>query len=329
MYNFIQNHSDKFSKYNPNIIIIAFTIIVVVFSVPIVYIVAFLVNEEYTNFLFGLSIAVPILQAPPTISMILKSSKHLKHFKEELDLEIEKNKKKDLLLFEQARFALMGEMMANISHQWKQPLNTINLALISSRFSTNDKVTIEKNYDIIESNVNYLATTVDDFLSFFDKRTSEDIRNLEDIVKEIKSIIQIQMDNQTIKLDISIENSLGYIKILSSISQVILNFLSNAKDAIEANNENKEINLRFIPTKDFLKIICCDNGCGIDKEIESRIFDPYFTTKDKTQGTGIGLYMSKQIIDKIFDGEVRVDTSSGTCFYLEIPYSDKCILEMR
>ena len=119
----------------PTTIISVFTTSVLVGSIPTVYIFALLFGEPYTLFFFILSVALPLILTPPTIFVLLKISKYLKHFKEQLDEEIEKNKRNDLLLFEQARFALMGEMMANISHQWKQPLNTMGLAIVSVRTS--------------------------------------------------------------------------------------------------------------------------------------------------------------------------------------------------
>jgi len=323
----IEKYSLKLSTSNPNYVVSIATFVVVTSSVPLVYFLSMLFGAEYTSTIFVLSILSPLLMVPPTIIIIVKLSKHLKHFQDELGKEIEVNKKKDIMLFEQERFALMGEMMANISHQWKQPLNTINLAILSSKFSDNKASELEKNFDIIESNVCYLASTIDDFMSFFDKKTNKEIRPLDEIITEIKSIIQAQMDTLKIKFNIKIENEFGNIKLLSSISQVILNLLGNAKDASTESNQEKEICLKFTALKKSLRISCCDNGEGIPYEIKDKIFNPYFTTKHKTQGTGIGLYMSKQIINKIFEGDIKIDISKGTCFIVDIPYSEKCILE--
>ena len=235
--------------------------------------------------------------------------------------EIQKSKKKDIMLFKQARFVLMGEMMANISHQWKQPLNTINLAILSYKVSGRDEILLENNFDIIETNVDYLASTINDFMSFFDKRTNTEIRTLEEIIGEIRSIIQAQIDSFEIKLNIDIENELGNIKIASSISQVILNLLANAKDAAIESQHNKEINLKFTASEKSFKVVCCDNGSGIDESIITKIFDPYFSTKGKN-GTGLGLYMSQMIMQKQFETKIEVETSSsGSTFIVEIPRS--------
>jgi len=273
-----------------------------------------------------MSIVAPGLMVPPTIIIIIKLSKHLKYFKDELEKELKANKKKDILLFEQARFVLMGEMMANISHQWKQPLNTINLSIVNAKMSKEDD--LQKYFDIVEDNVNYLSSTIDDFMSFFDKRTHTEIRSLEEIIKEIKSIAQIKIDNLGIELDIRLENMSENVQVVSSISQVILNLLSNATDAFSDEIERKKITLKFVSTEDALEIICCDNGKGVNFKVKEKIFDPYFTTKHKSQGTGIGLYMSKEIVQKVFGGSIKL-SPVPTCFYVNIPYSDKCILQKR
>jgi len=238
--------------------------------------------------------------------------------------------KYDDILIKQSRFILMGEMMANISHQWKQPLNTINLVVLSARTSDPSKEELEKYFDIIEKNVNFLASTITDFTSFLEENTCVNPKNIIDIIKEIKNIIDIQMIKNNIKLDIEIDANCKRYLLSSSISQVILNLLNNAKDAFARNAKDKKIKLKFIGKKEHLKIICCDNGEGIKDNIKDNIFDPYFTTKNKDSGTGIGLYMSKQIIKKIFGGKIEVDSVKGeTCLKITIPFSQNCYKEKR
>jgi signal transduction histidine kinase len=223
----------------------------------------------------------------------------------------------------------MGEMLANISHQWKQPLNTINLAVINARMQLTDTQKREKNYDIIEENINYLASTINDFMSYFDKRTHADIRDLEDIISEIKSIASQSIQRSGAELFIGIDNrETKKIKIASSISQILLNLINNAKDALSDVEGEKKIKVTFLVTKDKLIISCCDNGSGIDDAIKEQIFNPYFTTKVQSQGTGIGLYMSRQITDKFFNGEITVEDLDGkTCFKVLIPFAENCYIE--
>ena len=309
--------------------VIAVTTAIVVFvSVPLVYSISLLFEKEFTQFLLIVSVALPLIITPIILIIVAELSKHLEYYKKNLEDEIAKNKKKDLMMFEQARFVLMGEMMANISHQWKQPLNTMGLAIISARFEEHTKDQLEKKFDILEDNISYLSTTIDDFMSFFDKRTPDEYKTLNSIIHEIKSIIGAQIDNKGINLTFDIDDKLKTIEMKTAISQVLLNLLNNAKDAIDNKAKPKNITLQFTASKKGLEISCCDSGSGINPKIADKVFDPYFTTKEKKQGTGIGLYMSKEIISKIFDGTIRLEThTKDTCFVLNIPCSKNCILE--
>ncbi|MCD6172579.1 MAG: HAMP domain-containing histidine kinase [Sulfurimonas sp.] len=325
---------NRLSSYSPIFIIFISTMAVVISSIPLVYTLTTLFGAEYTKVIFVMSIVTPFLMVPPTIAIIINLSKHLKYFQDELDKEIEKNKKKDIILHEQTRFALMGEMMANISHQWKQPLNTIGLAVVKAR--TSDKKDLDGCFDIVEDNVRHLSSTINDFISFFDKRTHSEVRDINDIVREIKSIIDMQMLSKNIDMKIDMDKSCPNILVSSSISQVVLNLLNNSKDAFSNENEDKKIVLKFICDKQNLQILCCDNGVGINKDVSQKIFNPYFTTKYKQQGVGIGLYMSKEIINKIFNGKLELVEKDEfidefkdmtTCFSISLPCSENCILK--
>jgi signal transduction histidine kinase len=293
---------------------------------------AYLFEEEYTNFLLLASVLLPMILAPVTVYIFVQLVKHLSSVQKYLKDEIEKNRKKDILLFEQSRFVLMREMMANISHQWKQPLNTINLAVISARTSDTDVKNMGIYFDIIEDNVRYLADTIDVFMPYFDKKGSLDLKKIGDILKEIDSILSWQM--QINNINFIVENECEGLKLNASITQVLLNFLSNSKDALVSGGiENREILLKISPKDETIEISCCDNGLGIKPEIKENIFDAYFTTKEKSKGTGIGLYMSKEIIEKVFDGAIDVysigeldDLKYNTCFVLNIPFSDNCLI---
>ena len=317
------------SSSRPKKLVLLATFFVLVSSIPLVYLSTLLFSVEYTAFLLMLSIALPLLLTPVTIAILIKITKNLSYFKESLEEEIEKNKAKDIMLFEQARFVLMGEVIQNLSHQWKQPLNTINLALLNAKLTAATPEEQLKYFDIMESNTNYLASTIDDFMSFFDKRTYLELKTLEALIHEIRSIIDVHIKSHNVKLSILTDTINTKVMIASSIAQVILNLINNAKDALEQVDGEKNIILTFSTTSDSLEIVCCDNGSGIEESLREKIFHPYFTTKNKTQGTGIGLYMSKQIIQKIFSGtlELKKTQKCTTCFELRLPYSDNCKLE--
>ena len=338
--NIIDKYSPKLSSSNPSKVIGLATLSVVISSVPLVYFFVLLFGAQYSGEIFVMSIAAPSLMIPSAIHIVIKLSSHLKFFQDELEKEIEKNKRKDLLLFEQARFALIGEMMANISHQWKQPLNTIGLSVVMAKTSRTYDDETNKCFDIIEDNVSYLSTTIDDFMSFFDKKTYNELRNLGSIVKEIRSIVGMHIANKKIDLEIKIDEKYGDVAVASSISQVILNLLNNAKDAISQTATHKKIELHFLVNEYGLEIACCDNGKGISDNIKDKIFNPYFTTKEKSQGTGIGLHMSREIVQKFFDGEINInaratsrsllsplDHTYQTCFFIALPYSARCVLQ--
>jgi len=316
----------KLSRYSSFWIVIITTVFVLLGSIPMVYLFSKILGVTYTYFLFSLSVLLPLILTPVVITLLIRLTKHLKYYKEHLKQEIDKNKEKDIIIFEQARFALMGEMIANISHQWKQPLNTIGLAVVSAKVSGLEKETVKRSFDIMEDTINYLANTINDFMSFFNQKTYSEVKKLQSIVQEIKSISSVEILSKNIKLDIQIEALPDTIELGSSISQVLLNLINNAKDSFTKEIENPEIIIKFIPREYFLEISCCDNANGIDPAIIDKIFTPYFTTKEKSQGTGIGLYMSRQIIEKVFHAEIKVSSKTGeTCFNISIPYSDKCI----
>lgn len=317
MFKYLDN---LFSFSSVSKLVFMITFFAVIISVLLVYVLRTVTDSEYTYVSLIISAVIPMIMVPPSMYFVVRLSTNLKTYKDDLAIEVEKNRLKDILLFEQARFALMGEMMANISHQWKQPLNNVGLAIVSSRISDSDE-TREYNFDIMEENINYLANTINDFMSFFEKERPSDSRPLGEIIDEIQSIMRAQIESKGIYFTINISKKLKKVKLNPIISQVVLNLVNNAKDAMDESVDDKEINLSFKSIEDGLQITCSDNGVGIDMLIVSKVFDPYFTTKAKKQGTGIGLYMSKEIITKIFDGTIVLDYSSEyTCFRINIPH---------
>ena len=163
-------------------------------------------------------------------------------------------------------------------------------------------------------------------MSFFDKRTYSEIKELAVVVEEVKSLSFAMIVSKGIDLEMKIDSQADNIKIASSISQVLLNLINNSKDAFSALKKDKIIVIRFSVVNDSLQISCYDNAGGIDSSIIDKVFDPYFTTKEKSQGTGIGLYMSKQIMQKVFNASISVVSQADTTtFNLTIPFSDECV----
>lgn len=325
--NLIDRLLNLIEKYSAFEIIVILTAGMIFASIAFVYLITLSLGEHFSNFFLLLSVLLPLILTPPLILLVIKLTKHLHEYKSFLAREIKTSQEKDLIMYEQERFAFMGEMMANVSHQWKQPLNTMSLSIVDARVSSYDREKVEKSFDIIEKNVNYLANTIDDFLSFFDKKRHQDLKSLSEILAEVQSIYGGTLNANNIKLQVELANDAKNLIVAASVIQVILNLLSNAKDALADVKEEKSIVLRLIRLDTMLKIRCCDSGKGVREDIMKNIFDPYFTTKEKKQGRGLGLYMSKQIVHAIFEGDIYVDMFNHACFIVDLPYGKNCSLE--
>jgi signal transduction histidine kinase/HAMP domain-containing protein len=224
-------------------------------------------------------------------------------------IDITELKAKDKLLFQQSKMASMGEMIGNIAHQWRQPLSVISTCASGIKFEKEfNEISDERLYetlDLIVENTQYLSKTIDDFRNFFkaDKVVVDFCVNesINRVLKLLKSSIQnhnIQVENNSNK-ELIIN---GY---ANEFLQVLINVINNAKDALL----NQPSSDRLMIIKTFIKDKKCiievnDNGGGIDETIISKIFEPYFTTKHKSQGTGIGLYMSHQIVVEHMKGDI-------------------------
>ena len=263
------------------------------------------------------------------IIILTKKNKELLSYSKKLDelnknLEskikkaIEKNRKQEQIMFQQSKLAAMGEMIGAIAHQWRQPLNSLalNIQLFVDDFFDNkvDKKYVEdfekKNLNII----NFMSKTIDDFRNFFNKDKTKEEFILKDAITDVVKLIDKQLKNHNIEISITGNNKKVF-NYKNELKQVILNIINNAKDAIIENNiQNGKISISIENNK----IIIEDNAGGIPKEIEDRIFEPYFTTKD-TKGTGIGLYMSKIIIEDHMNGKLYFEnTQNGVKFIIEL-----------
>ena len=248
--------------------------------------------------------------------------------------EVEQNRNKDEKIFNQSRSASMGEMIANIAHQWRQPLSAISTTATSMQLQL--ELDIAKEEEIIESfdhiieYTNFLSQTIDDFRGFLKINEEKEEFNICDIIDKTKNIIKSVYIQNSIKIIYEKPSSeFKTIGMPNALAQVFLNILNNAKDAFISNNiKDKKvfINIALIDNKNVISII--DVGLGINDEILEKIFDPYFTTKHQSQGTGIGLHMSKNIIEQSFYGTIsahNIETKyegkyyKGACFKIVLP----------
>ncbi len=245
-----------------------------------------------------------------------------KNLEKRVEIEVEKNREKDRIMFQQARFASMGEMIANIAHQWRQPLSELGILLykMKNSFDEGNKDSFLKDYKDAKSVISRMSKTIDDFREFFKPSKSKDEFFVEDIVEEAINIIKETLKSNNIKIKFNNKHSIIAKGHPNEIMQVVLNILNNAKDVLISKKiEDKHIDVKVAKEKNKVSVTICDNGGGVEEKIAGKIFDPYFTTKHSTQGTGIGLYMSKKIVTQNGGQLEVVNKKNGACFIIKLP----------
>ncbi|MHC1791731.1 PAS domain S-box protein [Solidesulfovibrio sp.] len=223
--------------------------------------------------------------------------------------ETEKNRQKDILLLNQTRLAAMGEMIGNIAHQWRQPLNALSILLANLRFEydavcsdTSDlDVAHKQAFDILRK----MSSTIDDFRNFFKPDRSRDPFFVVQAIGDALLLIEASLAQHGISVRFVARHNPQVEGFRGEYAQVVLNLLSNAKDAILARKPTAGyINIRVTKRLGQAVVSISDNGGGIAPDILERIFDPYFTTKGSQDGTGLGLYMSKTIVTDHLHGSL-------------------------
>ena len=230
-----------------------------------------------------------------------------KTLQEKIDQEVEKNRQKDQQLFQQSRLAQMGEMIGMIAHQWRQPLTAISATSgainMKAQLNKLNKETAIELSDKISSYAQHLSSTIDDFREFFKPNKEKKEITYNELVKSVLSIIEESIKNKNITLVKELNSDTIFYTYPNEIKQVILNLIKNAEDVL-LENKVKDPAIT-ITTKDNILSVS-DNGGGVPKDIIKKIFDPYFSTKTKKDGTGLGLYMSKTIIEEHCGGNLSV-----------------------
>jgi PAS domain S-box-containing protein len=249
-----------------------------------------------------------------------------KNLEQRISEEIEASRQKDNMLYQQNKFAAMGEMISNIAHQWRQPLNTLGLLLtdmtVKTMMDKDEKRAAE--FETFQTHCNeiiqYLSDTIDDFRFYYQE---DDVHNtfcMRDVDKSLQILVKSSIMGDDIRYEADFENVLisGY---LNNLKQALINIYSNAANAIKNNGVGEGVirSRGRIEGADYV-IDIRDNGGGIDGAIIDKVFDPYFTTKHRAQGTGLGLYMTKQIIEQKFNGTISVkNEKDGARFTIRIP----------
>ncbi len=236
---------------------------------------------------------------------------------DKIALEVEHSRQKDQIMFRQSRLAAMGEMVGNIAHQWRQPLNAIVLIVQSFQMKQmlgklDDKF-IDSQVDEGIKLATSMSQTIDDFRNFFKPNKIEEYFSTKKAIKESIDLVQNYYEKVDIKINLICEEDFEILGYPNEFSQVMMNLFSNSKDVLnEQKNQKKYIEIIVkVDTQNLKgKILVIDNGGGVPVEVIDRMFDPYFTTKHQSSGTGIGLYMSKEIIEKQMHGSIEVQNIS-------------------
>lgn len=234
---------------------------------------------------------------------------------EQKDLELQKIEQSKLYL-QQSKMISMGEMIGNIAHQWRQPLSVISLIATGIKLK-NEMDLLEKDdliegMDKINHTTQHLSKTIDTFRNFFKSSNSKLWFNLDSIFTNNEHLLLAPFLNDDIEIIIEIDD-IRLFTLENELVQVFLNILNNAKDALKSKQKDKKyIFIRAYKENNDVIIIFKDNAFGLKKEILNRVFEPYFTTKHKSSGTGVGLYMSEEIISKHMNGSLEVSNVEYT-----------------
>ncbi len=255
-----------------------------------------------------------------------EKTKQLQELNQTLELrvkeEIAKNEEKQRVMFWQSRHASLGQMLANIAHQWRQPLTELNLTLfnIKKAVVNDEKEDVVKLYNDSKTIIKNMSNTIDDFTNFFKPDKEKHYFNLSNSINESIQILENFLKSEMICVKTDFED-IKVLGIANELSQVIINLMKNSKDAFVHNAILiREIHIRTYQEKGFGVIEIEDNAGGIKEKDIDRIFEPYFTTKHTSQGTGLGLFMSKMICEQGLNGSIDVKSKKGrTTFSIKIP----------
>jgi signal transduction histidine kinase len=266
-----------------------------------------------------------------TVGTLIEERKRYEESLEDLiAIEVNKNKEQQLLMLQQSRFAQMGEMISMIAHQWRQPLNNLDLInqLLVSKYKKNrlDDDTIEYFKTNSQKQIQLMSSTIDDFRNFFKTENIKSEFSVNDVIKNILDMTKEIYTNSGIKISFNETTEYKTVGYSNALAQVIINIINNAKDALIDNKiEDKRIDIGVKEINDNIIISIKDNAGGIPADIIDNIFDPYFSTKKDKNGTGLGLYMAKMIITEQMNSKIYANNNDdGAVFEIHLCGDIKC-----
>ena len=269
-------------------------------------------DKDYQRKIFNIFgivfiLTIVLLIVSMYISKILE--RKFKKYKNEIDTHIKENTKQHHILFQQSKMAAMGEMLGNIAHQWRQPLSVITTAAtgmkVQKEFGTLDDEAINRSVDTITDSALYLSKTIDDFRNFFKRDKTETNFSTNEVIGKVLKLTKSQFKIHEISIIKNIEE-FNLFGLENEFVQALINILNNAKDALIDKEAPKLIFINVLKNDNKAIIKIADNGGGIDEKIIDKVCEPYFTTKHQSQGTGIGLYMTEEIIVKHMYGKFTI-----------------------
>ena len=223
-------------------------------------------------------------------------------------------KERDNLLYEQSKMASMGEMIGNIAHQWRQPLSVISTAATGMQMEKEfNSLTDEKFFEsceLINGNAQYLSKTIDDFRNFIKGDRSFVKFNLKENIESFLNLIEASAKIYNIELILDLEENIELKGYPNELTQCFINIFNNSKDILKNKDGVKTVFITTRQMTDKIIIHFKDNGGGIDNDILPKVFDPYFTTKHQTQGTGLGLHMTYQLITDGMKGSINAQNTT-------------------
>jgi len=220
------------------------------------------------------------------------------------------SKEEQGLFQQQAKMAAMGEMIGNIAHQWRQPLNALSALNIGlgmkyrmGKLSDEEMQKFKKNSNTIIQN---MSATIEDFKNFFEPNKIQEEFEVIEVIEGAIRFVYDAYNQQSIKVSLESENNISINSYKNELMQVLLNIFNNTKDAVIENKViNPILNISITDNEKQVIISIQDNAGGVSSEVLERMYEPYFTTKFESHGTGIGLYMSKMIIENSMEGSLE------------------------
>ena len=243
----------------------------------------------------------------------------------QVEHNVDELRKKDEAMLQQARLAQMGELIAMIAHQWRQPLSSIsaisaNLQLSLALNETMDKAELKSELLNIDERVTLLSHTIDDFRNFYNTNREKSYFDLGETIAQAIEILNPSLRNAHVTLHFNNRLQQPVKSLESELIQVLINIIKNAIDILNERDQKREIWIHAFEEKENTCILIEDNAGGIDEEIILKIFNPYFSTKKEKNGMGLGLYMSQLIIQEHCKGTLQASNSDqGALFSITLP----------